>query len=882
MDLSNLLSDFATAFTQDHRLLRLRFGASSGLASNELLPERLAGTEQLSACYRYQLTCLSPDASIELKRFMGQPVEVGLLLSDNTERTITGLVTQTAQVGSDGGFARFELTIEPALALLTHRRNARVFQDLSVVEIVGTVLDEHRASNPIFQQSFAWQNDLKQTYPQRSYCSQYRESDLEFITRLLAEEGISYRFTFTAGANPLHTLILFDDPLGLSQNPQPILRFGGAEEGEDVLHDWRASRQIGSARSSLASYDYQPVTTHQTQAASRIDQGDAGTDVQTSLEAYDPQTQYYSADSDELQRYANLRQDARDSKAKTFAGQSNVRDLHLGHWFTLDNHPVHEQDSALEREFLVTAFTLDAHNNLLPNDSSPSAVAAEADTPYTNTFQCVRRGIPLTPEHISKPTAPGIQTATVVGPPGEEIHTDELGRIKLQFHWQRPQDHPQGTAQFNDQSSTWVRVTHSAAGANWGEQFIPRVGQEVLVDFIEGDIDRPIVIGLAHNGRNQPPTFSGAGSLPANKTLSGIKTQEYKGSRYNELLFDDSTGQIRTKLSSEHAKTQLNLGYLIHPRTEGKGEPRGEGAELRTDQAAAIRAAQGILLSTDARLHASGKQLDRQELIGLMQVVESLHQRLSELSSTHQAENTDLTHLTQLKQRVEDWEKGSNTRKEAGGGKPLIAVSSPAGIVLGSQDSIALAAQTQIDVVSGQSTQISTGQKFLVRAAEQISLFVHKLGMKLIAASGKIEIQAHNDNIEITSAKKLTLTALEEIVLNAPKITINTQGAGMSMGGGQITTKTTGTHTAHAGQHTVTGPAAPNFTLPNMPQSEMKTDEKFATSGRGGQAREQLPYQIAELGKRSLLASGQTASDGGTDITQDSRIKNLNLKLKDD
>jgi type VI secretion system secreted protein VgrG len=876
MDPSNLLSDFASAFTQDHRLLRLRFGADSGLANKELLPERLSGTEQLSACYRYQLSCLSPDAGIELKRYMGQPVEVGLLLSDNTERTISGLVTQTAHAGSDGGFARFELSIEPALALLAQRSNARVFQDLSVLEIVGSILDEHRASNPIFQQSFAWQNDLQQTYPQRSYCSQYRESDLAFITRLLAEEGISYRFSYTSSDNPLHTLILFDDPLGLPQNPQATLRFAHADEGEDVLRVWRASRQIGSAISALTSYDYKPVTTHQTQAASRIDQGEAGADVQTSLEAYDPQTQYYGADADELQRYAEVRQDARDAKAKTFAGQSNVRDLHVGHWFALDNHPAHEADSALDREFLVTSFTLDARNNLLQSDASSAAIA-EDNAPYSNTFEALRRGIPLTPEHRAKPTAPGIQTATVVGPPGEEIHTDEHGRVKLQFHWQRPQDHPAGTASFDDKSSTWVRVIHSSAGANWGEQFIPRIGQEVLVDFIEGDIDRPIITGVLHNGRQQPPAFSDAGSLPANKTLSGIKSKEYKGSRYNELLFDDSTGEIRTKLSSEQGKTQLNLGYLIHPRTAGKGEPRGEGAELRTDQAAAIRAARGILLSTDARTHASGKQLDRQELVGLMQAVENLHQQLSELSSTHQAENTDSAKLTLLKQHVENWDKGSNTT----GGKPIIAATSPAGIVLGSQDNIALAAQSHIDIVSQQSTQISTGGKFLLRAAEQISLFVHKLGMKLIAVNGKIEIQAQNDQIEMTAAKKLILTSLEEIIIQAPKITHTAQDAKIEMGAGTITTQCTGVHTQKAGSHPVTGPGGGSPNLPVMPTSEMKTDEKFAVAGRGGQACEQRPYELM-AGEGQVLAKGQTGTDGGTEQTYDTRIKPLTLKLKDE
>src|SRR5512145_498498 len=150
-----------------------------------------------------------------------------------------------------------------------------------------------------------------------------------------------------------------------------------------------------------------------------------------------------------------------------------------------------------------------------------------------------------------------------------------------------------------------------SAGAAWGSQYIPRIGQEVVIDFLEGDIDRPLVTGVVYNGTHRPPTFSGAGQLPANKTLSGIKSKEYKGSRYNELVFDDSTNEIRTKLSSEHGKTQLNQGYLIHPRTEGKGDPRGEGFELRTDESGALRAAQGLFLSTEAQNGATGKQIAR-------------------------------------------------------------------------------------------------------------------------------------------------------------------------------------------------------------------------------------------------------------------------------
>ena len=869
MDFSQLIADFASAFQQDNRILRLRFAANAGIADDALLPENLTGTEQLSQCYRYQLTCLSPDAALELKHFNGQPVEIGIELPDSTERTITGLVSSSQQLASDGGFARYQLTIEPALALLSQRRAARVFQDQSVMQIIGQILDEHRAANPIFQQSFAWQADLSKEYPSRSYCIQYRESDLAFIQRLAAEEGISYRFQYTPGDNPLHTVIFFDDPLSLPQNPQSNLRFGHAESGEDVIQEWNGSCQLVPGLTSLASYDYKPVVTHHTQANSRIDAGDAGADAQVSLESYDPQTQYYGADSDEVQRYAALRQDAKDAQAKHFSAQSQVRDLHLGHWFTLDNHPVHDQDLAREREFLVTGFTLQAANNLLDDrrealgDRSKTATDTASPltpntSPFSNSFTAVRRGIPLHPEPSTKPTAPGMQTATVVGPANEEIHTDEHGRIKLQFHWQRPQDHPQRTAQFDDKSSTWVRVAHSSAGANWGSQFIPRIGQEVLVDFIEGDIDRPVVVGLAHNGRNMPASFSGAGTLPANKTLSGIKSKEYKGNLYNELLFDDSTNETRAKLSSEHAKTQLNQGYLIHPRTEGKGEPRGEGFELRTDAAGAIRSAKGLIISTDARRSATGKQLDRQELTSNLKAAHELANTLGD-HAAHQLANLPETgknnqtisadkapgsqsksgHQHHLIEAIESLEKGSNTdpnkspspsqgegrgegQNKQPGGQPIIGISAPAGIAIATPNSATIATGTNFDQVSQRDTNQTTGRRWIHNVGESISLFVSgtkatlKETMKLIAAKGKVQVQAQSGDIEITGDQDIKITSINNQILVVAKeqILITAGGGYIKIANGNIEIHAPGTVSIKGANVAITGPTSMNVPLP--------------------------------------------------------------------
>jgi type VI secretion system secreted protein VgrG len=931
--LSTTLSDLAAAgislFTQHRRLLRLRFSPDSGLSPESLLPHRLHGEEGLSVGYRYTLDCLAPDTRLELKSLLGQPVELGLLLPDGGERLCTGLVTRADQVGADGGFGLFTLTVEPALALLAHRRNSRVWQDKTVPEIVAALLREHQTTHPAFRRSFTFRDATRQRYPIRSYCLQYRETDLAFLERLLAEEGIAYRYIHgpdperslrsaddrtDAPADdrvPAHTLVLFDDntDLPLLTAEQPLGRTGATRpaairfhrtagvETDDALDVWHGTRQFRSGKSTLLSWDYKTVAAHVGDDDSAIAQGEAGDPASLALEDYDPQTLYYGSDPDEMARYANLRQQAKDRATKTFTGEGSVRRLIAGGWFPLADHPLHDADGEEDRQFLVTRLTFAATNNLLPKDADPFPLPADSflapeketaygATPYRAKIEAIRKPIRYVPDYSrtahQKPTAPGGTTATVVGPEGEEIFTDEHGRIKLQFHWQRKQDHPDGGADRDERSSTWVRVAYPSAGAAWGTQYIPRIGQEVLVSFLENDIDRPVVTGVLHNGTHRPPTFSGAGSLPANKTLSGHKSKEYKGSGYNELLLDDSTGELRTKLSSEHGKTQLNQGYLIHPRTDGKGEPRGEGFELRTDESGALRAAKGLLLSTDARLKARGRQLDRAELIGILQVLGSLQQQLADLANTHQADETDTQKLTELKQHVENWENGNNAeggKPDPAGGQPIIAATAPAGFVVGSASNIALAAENHIDLISNQNIQMSAGRRWLARAAESISLFAHRARIKLIAANDKIEIQAHNNNIEATAAKKIVLTGLEEIVLNAPKISFIASGARIDLGSGAITTQCSGIHEQKAGFHKLTGPGGGSVGG-QLPGSEAAYDEKFRLRFNNGKPVANTPAVIRDA-KGKTLWSGTTNAQGEADILKKDLPENIRIEFKD-
>ncbi|MFT3851077.1 MAG: type VI secretion system tip protein TssI/VgrG [Propionivibrio sp.] len=952
------LADLAAAgvalFTQNSRLLKLRFAESRGIDEEALLPHRLVGEEGLSVSYRYVLDCLSADTHLELKALLGQPAEISLLLPDGGSRLLSGLVTHAAQAGADGGFAQYVFTLEPALALLTHRRNSRVFQDKSVPQIVCALLDEHLAANPAFPGVFQYHSLLSQDYPVRSYCLQYRESDLAFIERLLAEEGISYRYSHgpdpatslqnahenhDADALPQHTLVLFDrnddlpacrpDDEGGSgegaasrtsrpshrsraRTGTPILRFHRSDgvETDDAIDTWTAERQIQSGRSTLASYDYQTVSTHVGADDTRINHGENGTPLCDGLEDYDAQTGYYGSDPDEMARYTELRQQAKDLAGKTFHGEGTVRHLLPGTWFELAEHSIHDQDGPEDRQFIVTRLSFTAENNLLA-DLSPEAkrtlggalngvlargmtnpiTAATPSTqstpPYRNTFTAVRRHIPLVPEYQAtthqKPTAKGLTTATVVGPEGEEIFTDAHGRIRIQFHWQRKQDHPAGGADRDDHSSTWVRVAYPSAGAAWGTQFIPRIGQEVVVDFVEGDIDRPLVTGVVYNGTHRPPAFSGAGSLPANKTLSGHKSKEYKGSRYNELLFDDSTNEIRTKLSSEHGKTQLSQGFLIHPRSEGKGEPRGEGFELRTDESGALRAAKGLLISTWQRLNASDKQLARDEALGLMQQSLELFKQFGEYAAQHEALPVDAEPQAQLKQQFVDWEQGSNTQKDgANGGSPVIGLSASAGIHTSTPESLVSYAGRNIDTIAEQHLQQTAGQRFNLNTGQGISLFAHDEGLKAIAHHGPLLMQAHHDDAVLNAEQNITFTASQGKIIGMAEqeiVFMTAGGAYLKLAGPNVEIGCPGRYTERAASHHLLGPASMAADLPTF--SSGPVDQKFILQndphGELTQPIAHTPYAI-DLTDGSTL-KGVSDAQGRTELLARDAMRIADLRF---
>ncbi|MBV7574538.1 type VI secretion system tip protein VgrG [Pseudomonas sp. PDM32] len=512
MDLAAMLSP------QNRRLFKFKNLANP---EQQLLLESFKGTEGLSRAYNFELLLVCQDSGVELKSMMGQHVVLEIELADTTPRYLAGYLTRFASIGSDGGMARYTATLNPWFSMLKNRFDTRIFQGCTVEDVVTQVFALCTAFS---RHEFRLSKPLKHY----TYITQYRESDFNFVQRLLEEEGMFYYFEHTAEG---HTMIICDDSTTLVPLPeQPQIRFHTASvtETADSITQWSGNRQLQSGKIAVQTFDYrQPSNRLPVAMKSLNKQGDVD-----EFEIYDFPGQYTHGTYDEGEALLRLRVEALELKGKSFHGASNCRAMKPGYTFELLQHYDHDQGPADERQFLLMSVESEGHNNYLNGHQAS----------YYNTFSCVRKKIVFRPQLTTpRPTISGPQTAIIVGPPGEEIFTDELGRVKVQFHWDRKGEH-------NDKSSCWVRVAQSGASGGFGSIQIPRIGDEVVVVFLDGNPDRPLVMGSLYNSQNTPPW-----SLPANKTQSGFLTRSMKGDggTANFFRFEDKAGAEQIIMHAE-------------------------------------------------------------------------------------------------------------------------------------------------------------------------------------------------------------------------------------------------------------------------------------------------------------------------------------------
>ena len=498
-------------FSQEGRLLRIK----TGLPEGDLLLGGFSGREAISQPFLFECDLLSEDSAVDPKAVLEKPVTIEIALPDGDSRFINGVCRRFMQQHRRDPLTSYRAEVVPKLWFLSLSRDSRIFQEKSVLDIVETILAENNVAD----------FDIKCTkqYPKREYCVQYDESDLDFISRLLEEEGIFYFFEHTDGK---HMLVLAD---ANSAAPDAIGTTTAhlaeqARSSEDVVLGLQAEHSVYVGKSTLR--DYNPLDP-------KIDLEAAQSGDGRAEEIYAYPGGY--TEKEEGQRYAKLRLGQAETFREVVRGSGTMRSFVCGHKFDLRNH--YRPD--LNQTYLLTEVRHYA-------SAGDFFAGGESTGKYTNQFTCIPHAVPFVPpQRTPRPSVRGSQTAVVVGPAGEEIYVDKHARVKVQFFWDRE-------GRKDEKASCWVRVSTAWAGKGWGTIEIPRIGQEVIVDFLEGNPDQPIIIGRVYNADQVPPY-----KLPDNKTQSGMKSRSSPGGgteNFNEIRFEDKKGDEQIYIHAEKDK----------------------------------------------------------------------------------------------------------------------------------------------------------------------------------------------------------------------------------------------------------------------------------------------------------------------------------------
>ncbi|MFC0253259.1 type VI secretion system Vgr family protein [Massilia consociata] len=919
------LAEFGSA----SRLYALRIGDGDGPG---LMVEAFAAQDAVQEIGSRDVIALATDAHIDLDALLGQPATLEISLADGTRTAFAGEISAAAMLGSDGGLARYRVRIAPWLWRLGQVRNARVWQDKSVIEIVDAVFDAYRPAA-----RWRWSDDtgpFLSKVSARSYCCQYRESDLDLVQRLLAEEGLCWRCEQTEDGPGL---VLFADSSQRSAVPEDAssaahagIRFHGARsmEESDSIQALYAQRRMHASLTTVLSSDYKAKRVIGAASPSHFRNGTKLPE----LESFDVPGQYAYADWRQAQHYADLRMQGQEARGQLWHGRSTVRTLRAGTRVRVVGAPLRRLGD--DASFTVLRVLSIGVNNMPPptqhalaelfgpipelleeivqkdmaDDLAP-VIAQARETGYANCFDAVATDMVWRPAPAredgrgrAKPVAFGAQSAIVVGADGsdqpngaDEVYCDRLGRIRIRFHWQDSGD-----------ATCWVRVAQRSAGSGMGQQFLPRIGQEVLVQFLENDIDRPIVVGALYNGRGQggiPATpggrrdsaaelscferandhmTSGQGNLSGGNSPVwhgasadsaghrnpaaqwGIRSKEFGGFGYSQLLFDDVDGQGRVQLKTTYAGSELNLGHLIHAADNYRGSLRGRGAELRTDAYGAVRAGAGLLVTSYRINHSNTKRDpagDNAAGVGLMKQAVAMAELFSSAAGTHQtvalaahlgaskanasvldtaaaplkAVQTALAGMLDAKDARAALADAGVKSTKADDGKlpaptdPVVAIAAQAAFGASAGQSVQLANGEAAILMSGQDTQLVAAGQMRLQSRQAVGILSGAikpvevgLGLDLVAAKDAIDIQSQADELKVYARDELSIVSASAHAdfAAAKKITLSTSGgASIAIDGGNILLACPGSIKVHAGKKSFVGPARMNYPMPGLPRS---------------------------------------------------------------
>ncbi|KUY82395.1 type VI secretion system Vgr family protein [Burkholderia sp. RF4-BP95] len=801
-------------------------------------PVRLQGTEaigRIDAC-RYLVTLRTDDAyafspsvtaNLDLDRIVGTEVTVSIQLEGKGQfvsglagnaglgnigagiREITALVTEARVAGADRHSILYELELRPWLYRATLTQDSRIFQDMSVVEITDAVLAKY--PYPVDKRLAGAFHGL---YPKRDVQRQAFETDWAFLQRLWEEWGIWWWIDHDGG----HQRLVLCDTVGghhshgAAYETVRYLSPDGKRIDEEHIHALSVTSRLTSGSVTVVDYDYtRPranlTVTEESQSETTCADGeiyDWG-DYSQPLAGSSGLTGEANHTEQEARHLARVQLEARRCAGLRANGRGNLRGLTVGRTFTLTGY----SQQAANREYLVVSCRLDIED---VGDRSGAGQAYRCEAQ----FELLPANEPFRLERsVQKPRLSGPEKAIVVGPAGQEVWTDRYGRVKVQFKWDR-----QG--KLDEHAGIWLRVLSPWQGGDMGATLLPRIGHEVAVMHYYGDPDLPVIAGSLVNAFRQP-----ALDQPANQAVAVLRGREFHGTASGHVAIDDTQGQIQTQIASDAGSSVLALGNLRRiVRKTGRADARGKGFDLRTDYWGVVRALMGLVVSTDGQPNGAGQAKEVKAGLGRLTRARELQESLSGLAQQHEAQQlgADQSEVAKaIKARNDairgDVPAGENDFPELK--EPDLVLASAAGVSVAAERNAHVASNEDVAVTSGRHVALAVGQSLFASVSNAFSLFVHKAGMALVAAAGKVRIEAQADGIDLkarqsirvmSTADSIQLHAAKEIVLHAGSTQVRISDEG-------YTVRTAGAHTIHAGSHQTDGPQGTGGGFPPFPKS---------------------------------------------------------------
>jgi type VI secretion system secreted protein VgrG len=693
------------AYTQDRRLLRI----DTVLGQDHVLLVSVRGRDSLSSYFSYDLELASTDAAIKPDGLLGTAATIWLTDGAGLSMPVNGIISRFAMVRR----AAHELTIYrvrlvPALWLLTRTSDCRIFQDKSVPQIVDAVLGDYGINHK------AWR--LNGDHQKHDYCVQYRETAYDFICRLLEEEGIFFYFLHD---DHKHTVVFTDNSRGLTKCSTTRIVASPDVGALGGIWEWESTYQVRSGQWALNDYNFETPSTRLNAEKKTINPVLA----KQPLEMFDYPGRYQATGPGGT--VAKLRIEYEESAYQEIVGEGACIGFAAGMYFTIAN----AQGQDVGKEFALRSVEHTADDwSLVTQDAKPAS--------YSNRFRCAPRSVPYRPEmKTSAPRIHGTQTAVVTGPAGSEIYTDKYGRIKVQFYWDR-----QGKK--DEHSSCWVRVAQSWAGRNFGTWFLPRIGQEVVVTFLEGDPDRPLVVGSVYNAEQMVPF-----GLPANKTQSGLRTRSSLGgtaANCNEFRFEDKKGSEMVTL---HAEKDLAT-EVEHDASHWVGHD--ETTTVDHDRTEHVKHDETITIDNNRAETVHGN--------------ETITVDKNRTETVHQNETVTI----------------DRNRTHTVGLNEALTVGVARVHTVGTTEAITVGAARTVTVGDTQAISVGSDQSVSVGGSESVSV-------------GKDRSTNIGDNETLEVGKNIAITAGEQIVLKTGSATITMKKSGdITIEGKQITIKGSG------------------------------------------------------------------------------------------